>query len=315
MEDNNEQNLLNNDDNNNAEKEEKHIQNEDKINNEEENNNNEINIIEEKNNINENEIKNIKEENEIQNEEQIQNNKEKEGEKNENKKRSDNIPLFINSAKIIDVNSIKVFIYFLKGTSVPNKIARSFKDIQLYQDFLRISWPCTYIPNFPFREELIEENSKILPEEKKISLLNHFFRQIGENKHLLECEITKVFVTKPRDYMTEMSSFKKENYKDISEKYSKIFTDFVYNRKEIEEKETFINNFKTTLDDTFKQFIIIGATILKELLNVNREQNTIKFITNMFIDLEQAMPNKKKRLTKVNELVAPLTSVSNISNF
>ena len=314
MEDNNEQNLLNNDDNNNAEKEENHIQIEDKINNEEQNNNNEINIIEEKNNINENEIKNIKEENEIQNEEQIQNNKEKEEEKNENKKRS-NFPLYINSAKILDVNSIKVLIYFLKGTSVPIKIARSIKDIQLYQDFLRISWPCTYIPNFPFREESIEENEKILPEEKKLSLLNHFFRQIGENKHLLECEITKVFVTKPRDYMTEMISFKKENNKDISEKYLKIFTDFVYNRKEIEEKETFINDFKKTLDETFKQLVIIGATILKELFNVKREQNTIKFLANMFIDLEQAMPNKKKRLTKVNELVAPLTSVSNISNF
>ena len=103
-------------------------------------------------------------------------------------------------------------IYFIKGSSVPKKIARSFKDIQLYQDYLRNSWPCIYIPNFPFREETIEENEKIVSEEKKMNLLNHFFKQIGETKHLLECEITKIFITKPGDFATEMSIMKNENY-------------------------------------------------------------------------------------------------------
>lgn len=65
---------------------------------------------------------------------------------------------------------------------------------------------------------------------------------------------------------------------------------------------------KKILDETFKQFIIIGATVLKEMFNIKREQNTIKFLTDMFVDLEQAMPNKKKRLTKANELVAPICS-------
>ena len=145
-----------------------------------------------------------------------------------------------------------------------------------------------------------------------MNLLNHFFKQIGETKHLLECEITKIFITKPGDFVTEMNIVKKENYKDISEKYSQIFKDNAYTNKEIEEKEKFINNFKKILDETFKQFIIIGATVLKEMFNIKREQNTIKFLTDMFVDLEQAMPNKKKRLTKANELVAPICSVSNI---
>ena len=319
MEDNNEQNLLKKNENNNSEKEENIIQN-DNINNEKENNKNEIILNEEKNNINTNEINKelnedneIKEENEIHNEDQKRN----EGDKNnlnENKKKT-KIPFYVFSAKVLEVNNIKILIYFLKGISVPKKMARSFKDIQLYQDFLRISWPCTYVPNFPFREESIEENEKIIQEEKKMSLLNHFFKQIGENKHLLECGITQIFTTKVGDYMTEMNSFKREDYKDISEKYSKTFTDFNYTRKEIEEKETFINDFKKVLDETFKQFIIIGATILKEMINIKRGQNTIKFITDMFIDLEQAMPNKKKRLTKANELVAPLCSVSHIINY
>ena len=47
-------------------------------------------------------------------------------------------------------------------------------------------------------------------------------------------------------------------------------------------KEKFINNFKKALDETFKQFIIIGATVLKEMFNIKREQNTIKFLADMF---------------------------------
>ena len=318
MEDENAQNLLNNDENNNGEKEENKIEinsdNQNDNNKDEENNKNEIILNEEKNNINEIEINKEIDKN-INQKDQIHINKDKDGEKNkshDNKKQKSNIPLYVFSAKILEINSVKILIYFIKGSSVPKKIARSFKDIQLYQDYLRNSWPCIYIPNFPFREETIEENEKIVSEEKKMNLLNHFFKQIGETKHLLECEITKIFITKPGDFATEMSIMKNENYKDISEKYSQIFKDNAYTNKEIEEKEKFVNNFKKILDETFKQFIIIGATVLKEMFNIKREQNTIKFITDMFVDLEQAMPNKKKRLTKANELVAPICSVSNM---
>ena len=318
MEDENAQNLLNNDENNNGEKEENKIEiqsdNQNDNNKDEENNKNEIILNEEKNNINEIEINKEIDKN-INQKDQIHINKDKDGEKNkshDNKKQKSNIPLYVFSAKILEINSVKILIYFIKGSSVPKKIARSFKDIQLYQDYLRNSWPCIYIPNFPFREETIEENEKIVSEEKKMSLLNHFFKQIGETKHLLECEITKIFITKPGDFATEMSIMKNENYKDISEKYSQIFKENAYTNKEIEEKEKFVNNFKKILDETFKQFIIIGATVLKEMFNIKREQNTIKFLTDMFVDLEQAMPNKKKRLTKANELVAPICSVSNI---
>lgn len=318
MEDENAQNLLNNDENNNGEKEENKIEinsdNQNDNNKDEENNKNEIILNEEKNNINEIEINKEIDKN-INQKDQIYINKDKDGEKNkshDNKKQKSNIPLYVFSAKILEINSVKILIYFIKGSSVPKKIARSFKDIQLYQDYLRNSWPCIYIPNFPFREETIEENEKIVSEEKKMNLLNHFFKQIGETKHLLECEITKIFITKPGDFATEMSIMKNENYKDISEKYSQIFKDNAYTNKEIEEKEKFVNNFKKILDETFKQFIIIGATVLKEMFNIKREQNTIKFLTDMFVDLEQAMPNKKKRLTKANELVAPICSVSNI---
>ena len=223
------------------------------------------------------------------------------------------IPLYVSSGKILEVESMRIPIYFFKGTIVPKKIARSFKDIEIYRDYLRKSWPCIYIPNFPLREGAIDENQMIIPEEKKLTILNHFFRQIGEAPYLLECELTQIFATKPGDFSNDMAiSVKKDNYQTIGEKYLNTFKDFVYNKKELDEKESFINNFKKILEDTFKQFVVIGATVLKEMFNLKREQNTIKYISNMFTDLEKAMPNKKKRLDKMNEIMEPVCSVSNI---
>ena len=46
------------------------------------------------------------------------------------------------------------------------------------------------------------------------------------------------------------------------------------------------------------------------MFNIKREQNTIKFLTDMFVDLEQAMPNKKKRLTNIKDIMSPICSVS-----
>ena len=63
-------------------------------------------------------------------------------------------------------------------------------------------------------------------------------------------------------------------------------------------------------EETYRQYLIIGATISKEMFNLKREQNTIKFVNNMFIDLEKTMPNKKKRLTNINDIMSPICSVS-----
>ena len=137
MEDENAQNLLNNDENNNGEKEENKIEiqsdNQNDNNKDEENNKNEIILNEEKNNINEIEINKEIDKN-INQKDQIHINKDKDGEKNkshDNKKQKSNIPLYVFSAKILEINSVKILIYFIKGSSVPKKIARSFKDIQL----------------------------------------------------------------------------------------------------------------------------------------------------------------------------------------
>ena len=213
----------------------------------------------------------------------------------DSKKKLINSPFYIFAAKIIDINSVDVLIYFLKGTLIPKKIVRSYRDLEIFRDCLLHSWPCTYVPNFPFRNISLEENDKIIPEEKKIRLLNHFLKQIGEIKYLLDCEITKVFAGQEIDYTKAMRALNKESIKDISEKYSKIFSEYKYDKKENDQREKNIKLNVKLFEETYRQYLIIGATISKEMFNLKREQNTIQFVNNMFIDLEKTMPNKKKR--------------------
>ena len=269
-----------------------------KINKEkEESKDNNINI-----NINQSDIQKAK----INDGEKVKNEKEA----LDSKKKLINSPFYIFAAKIIDINSVDVLIYFLKGTLIPKKIVRSYRDLEIFRDCLLHSWPCTYVPNFPFRNISLEENDKIIPEEKKIRLLNHFLKQIGEIKYLLDCEITKVFAGQEIDYTKAMRALNKESIKDISEKYSKIFSEYKYDKKENDQREKNIKLNVKLFEETYRQYLIIGATISKEMFNLKREQNTIQFVNNMFIDLEKTMPNKKKRLTNINDIMSPICSVS-----
>lgn len=325
MEDENNEINLNNEQNDEDKKEKEENQN-NMNENEEENSQNKIIINEINDKQDKEEIENINKEKEEPkdnnininiNQSDIQKEKINDGEKVKNekealdsKKKLINSPFYIFAAKIIDINSVDVLIYFLKGTLIPKKIVRSYRDLEIFRDCLLHSWPCTYVPNFPFRNISLEENDKIIPEEKKIRLLNHFLKQIGEIKYLLDCEITKVFAGQEIDYTKAMRALNKESIKDISEKYSKIFSEYKYDKKENDQREKNIKLNVKLFEETYRQYLIIGATISKEMFNLKREQNTIQFVNNMFIDLEKTMPNKKKRLTNINDIMSPICSVS-----
>ena len=223
-----------------------------------------------------------------------------------------NIPMYIYQAKVLEMAPANLIVYFLKGTLIEKKIVRSFADLEVFRDTLKNSWPCTYVPNFPLRNESSEDNDKIISEEKKMKLLNHFLKQVTESKHLIECEVTKTFITNPSDYSNAATKTKKETYIDISEKYFATFKDYVYDQSEIDKKNNFIKSFVKTLQDTLNRFMILGENLLKEMFNIKREQNTVNFVVNMFTELEQALPNKKKRLTNLKKNVTPVYSVSNI---
>jgi hypothetical protein len=282
--------------------------NQEEVDKKEEQDNNKIEIENEPqadNNINneENDINEIKED---------ENNKDKNDKKDDKSNFLKNIPMYIYQAKVLEINPANLLVYFIKGTLIEKKIVRSFVDLELFRDALKASWPCTYVPNFPLRKDTPEENEKIISEEKKMKLLNHFLKQISESSYLCQCAITKTFISNSADYATAASKIKKESYMDISEKYLETFKDYVYDQRELDKKTIFIKNFVKTLQSTLSRFLVIGTVILKEMFNIKREQNTINYLADMFTELEQAMPNKKKRLTNLKETLSPIYSVSNI---
>ena len=220
--------------------------------------------------------------------------------------------MYIYQAKVLESTPVNLIVYFLKGTLIEKKIVRSLEDLEVYRETLRNSWPCTYVPNFPLRNEVSDDNSKIISEEKKMKLLNHFLKQISESKHICESEVTKAFLSNPSEYAINASKAKKETYMEISEKYLATFKGFVNDPSEIDKKKNFINNYVKTLQSTLNKFLVLGENLLKEMYNIKREQNTIHFVVDMFAEIEQALPNKKKRLTNIKKNISPLYSVSNI---
>ena len=286
-------------------------------------NNNLINIsinFNSKSNINKNENENNlnsdsepKEEKEKEKEKIIQENQNKIIQIDKIQEKLSNIPVYINSAKSLEINSVPVLIYFIRGKLVRKEILRTFHDFEIFHQTLLDTWPCICIPRLPFKQSIPAINSTIRFPEVKTKLLNHFFKKLSESKELLNCEATKIFLGQDKNYNTKLSNLKlNNNYKEISERYFKIFTDYIEDKKITDEKESFIKKFTKLLDVTYKKLVEIGNTIENEIFNIKKEQNSLDFVTTMFLDLEKSIPSQKKYLTNINDVVNPLKSVSKI---
>ena len=253
----------------------------------------------------------------LKTEEKDNNNKIQEKKINKNKmenrqEKIANIPVYINSAKSLEINQTQVLIYFIRGKLVHKEILRTFNDFELFHQTLLDMWPCICVPRLSFKQS--SGSSSISFPDVKTKLLNHFFKKLSESKELLNCEATKIFLSQDKNYNIKLSNMKmnKNNYKEISERYLKIFTDYEVDKKKIDEKEVFIKKFIKLLEVTYKRMKEIGKTIENEIFNIRKEQDSLDFVTEMFLDLEKSMPNPKKYLHDINDVVNPLKSVSKI---
>jgi hypothetical protein len=229
--------------------------------------------------------------------------------------RLQNIPVYINSAKLLEINNDTVFVYFLRGKLVNKEIIRTYIDFELYHQALSKMWPCISVPLLYFESsdpsiKLIETYPEI-----KTKLLNHFCKKLNESKEFLNCEITKIFLSQEKGYDTKIAAFININSscKEISERYFKTFTYYTEDLKITNEKEAFVKKFIKLLEVTLRRLNEIGKTLENEIANIKKEQKSLDFVTEMFIDLEKSMPNKKRYLTDMNNTMKPLKSVSNIS--
>ena len=274
--------------------------------NEEENaNDNLINInkeLENKNNNDKNEIQ------KLLNLETFDENRKKLMIKNSDKLK--NIPIFIHSAKTIEINNVPVLIYFIRGKLVYKEILRTFSDFELFYQSLLDMWPCICVPGLAFRQSTPSTNTAVRFPEIKTKLLNHFFKKLAESNQLLNCEVTQIFLSQDKNFSMKLTSMKIENYKEISERYINSFADFVEDKKKTDEKELFIKRFMKLLEITYKKLVDVGKTIENEIYNIKKEQSSLDFVTNMFLDLEKSLPNQSNYLTDIKNISKPLKSVS-----
>ena len=222
-----------------------------------------------------------------------------------------NIPIYIHSAKTIEINTVPVLIYFIRGKLVHKEILRTFNDFDIFYQALSNAWPCICIPGLAFKQSIPGSNNTIRFPDIKTKLLNHFFKKLSESKPLITCEATKIFLSQDKNFNIKLSNLNSPTIKEISETYSKTFTDYVDNKKITDEKEATIKRFMKLLDVTYKKLTEVGKTIENEIYNIKKEQNSLDFVTTMFLDLEKSIPNPKKCLTDINDVVKPLKSVSN----
>ena len=222
-----------------------------------------------------------------------------------------NIPIYIYSVKKIEINSVPVLIYIIRGKLIHKEIIRTFNDFEIFHQSLLKAWPCISIPGLSFKQTMSVPNSTTRFSEMKTKLLNHFFKKISESKELLNCEETKTFLSQDKNFNIKLSDMKKDySFKEISEKYFKTFTDFIEDKNITDEKESFIKKNIKLLEITYKKLINVGKTIENEIYNINKEQSSLDFITNMLLDLEKSLPNSKKCFSDVKNVVKPLKSVS-----
>ena len=64
------------------------------------------------------------------------------------------------------------------------------------------------------------------------------------------------------------------------------------------------------LEITYKKLVDVGKTIENEIYNIKKEQSSLDFVTNMFLDLEKSLPNQSNYLTDIKNISKPLKSVS-----
>ena len=214
-------------------------------NNENQNNNNYIENNENQNNNNieeqnMNEEINTKPNIDENNENNIQNNNNSSS-KTSNKKEVLNIPVYIASCKLAHINNIPLVYYLLKGNLVNQDVYRRYTDFELLREKLVEIYPCIFIPGLPPKRILGNQDTKI--SDMKIKLLNHFLKKLTENKELLNCPITKIFLTKDPNFRFNLDRLKRGNPKEINENFKQTFVNFNKNEFKYEESTKFIDYF------------------------------------------------------------------------
>ena len=250
--------------------------------------NKEENIIEEENKEN-----NIEEIKEIVSDNLIKSNKEEEKEEKEEKEKKEKE---INSKEESEIYIDKTSeengktIYYIKGNFINNKkgIIRRYRDFHLLHSKLVQNWPCIFIPPIAEKKFFGSLEKKVINE--RIYQLENFLKESIKNEYLINCEELKLFLNEniinSDSFQSESKKLKPYNLKQISENYTKYFTEYKNkNKQDFTDEQintciNFINSFIQKLNKYKDQIVEIGEV---KKTKIYRESK----ITNNFTEFEK----------------------------
>ena len=182
-------------------------------------------------------------------------------------------------------------LYHIKGDFIPKdkEVIRRYRDFDLLHVKLNQNWPCIFVPPIPPKKYFSSSTDKAVVDER-IYQLENFLKMTSDFPYILNTPEMQLFLNKDINnsdkFQVEMKKLAPYNYKQISENYTKIFSEYKSQKKEdlnFDKLDTYIeyiSGFVAKLNEYKKQLVIFGD-IPKN--NIYRESKVVSH----FIEFEK----------------------------
>lgn len=182
-------------------------------------------------------------------------------------------------------------LYHIKGDFIPKdkEVIRRYRDFDLLHVKLNQNWPCIFVPPIPPKKYFSSSTDKAVVDER-IYQLENFLKMTSDFPYILNTPEMQLFLNKDINnsdkFQVEMKKLAPYNYKQISENYTKIFSEYKSEKKEdlnFDKLDTYIeyiSGFVAKLNEYKKQLVIFGD-IPKN--NIYRESKVVSH----FIEFEK----------------------------
>ena len=231
----------------------------------------------------------------------------------ENKEKKENIPQpvieHIEPLEDKKLNSKKIYIdktselngktlYHIKGDDIPDnaEVIRRYRDFDLLCIKLNHNWPCIFLPPISKKKLFSNTDKKVIDE--RVYQLQNFLQISSELPFIAQSPEYKLFlnkdITNSDAFQAQMKRLAPYNYKTISENYTKYFSGYKPEKKELLNDDKFsmfmgyVNGFIDRISEYKKQLVVFGdipkTKIYRDSRLINHFINFEKRAMSYFVD-------------------------------
>ena len=172
-------------------------------------------------------------------------------------------------------------LYHITGDFIPKntELIRRYRDFDLFYKKLCQNWPCVFIPPIPPKIYFSSSTEKKVIDERTYQLEN-FLQASSEIDFLSETKELNLFlnheISNSDVFQFEMKKLLPYNYKQISENYTKYFSNYKSKiKKELSEDRLsiymgYVTDFIDKLNEYKKQIVVFGDIDKKKIYRESR---------------------------------------------